>query len=245
MMALLALLACVDQPAEGTAVGNPGGTGSLDVVVTDLPDAIALDAAEAAIDGVSLDDCAGSETWVEVGAILDALPGSDDAFALPGGRWCGLALSFATDATPLTLAGRTDGGTTFTVALAPGPLVVDEAFDVDGEALLLSLSLKDTLSADALEAEGEDVAIAEEDARAVAWASQVEEAGALWEDRDEDVDVGEADAQAGLASAGDAQTASAGCGCAAGPRGGTGWGLGLLGLLLLWRRLDGAGRRGI
>lgn len=235
MIAALAFLACAGEPSEGTAVGNPGGTGSLDVVVTETPEAITLELAELAVAGLALDDCAGGLHEEEVGAVLDALPGSADALPLPGGEWCGLALSRDAAAEPLVLAGATEGGTTFRVVMDPGELALEEVFSVDETELLLALSLEHTLDAAALEAEGEDVEIGAEDARAVNWASRVAASGALWEDVDGDVDVGSEDLRLDEAGADMAAAQSAGCGCAQG--GGVGGGLAaLLGLLLAGSR---------
>ncbi len=239
MTLLLLLLGCADQPAEGTAVGNPGGAGSLDVVVTDLPEGIALDVADAAVDGAELDDCEGGGAWVDVGRAVDALPGSDDAFEIPGGSWCGVTLSLSPEGAPLLLEGETAGGTTFSVSLAPATLSEEGRFSVDGDALLLGLSLAGTLDAAALEREGADVVVAADDARAVAWASTLEERGELWEDLDGDVDVGEADLAAVRSDGSADAMQSAGCGCAQGVGrgdgggGGSGWIVLVLGLV--WR----------
>ena len=235
MTVLWALLACSGGHGEGTAVGNPGSSGSLDVVVTDAAEGLSLDVADAAIDGVSLLDCEGGEVWVEVDQVLDALPGSADGFAIDGGSWCGLVLSYSTELDPLFFEGSTSGGTRFHVALDLGPLTLQDRFSVDGDALLLQISLDGALDPDALEAAGEEVEIGAEDAQAQAWAGAVAEGSQLWVDLDEDVAIGPDDERAdsqGYASAMDSE--SAGCGCA-GASGGGGWGL-LLALAMIGRR---------
>lgn len=233
MLTLTLLLACTGGHGEGTAVGNPG-TGSLDVVVTEVPDGIALDEADAAVDTVTLDDCEGGQVPVPVEATLDALPGSADAIDLPGGDWCGLTLAFLADSDPLLLLGQTDGGTRFEVALDPGPLTHSDRFSVDSDELLLALSLVGTLDAATLEEQGEDVQIAADDAQALSWADALASHSRLWLDEDGDADVDAGDQLASDQSAA-AFSESAGCGCATGGAGPGGLSL-ALGLAALLRR---------
>lgn len=240
MILSLMLVACSGGHGEGTAVGNPGSAGSLDVVVTGTPDGVTLDVAEAAIDGLSLDDCDGGEAWIAVDDVLDALPGSPDAVAVDGGAWCGLVLSFATDADPLLLEGSTSGGTVFQVALDPGPLTLGENFDVDATELLVEIPLQDTLDPATLEAAGAEVVLAADDPVAVAWASAVASGPQLYEDVDGDVNIGAADLAFDEGSASAMDASSAGCGCTSGGRGAGAWGLGLLAAALWRRRRAGA-----
>lgn len=231
MLTLALLLACTGGHGEGTAVGNPG-TGSLDVVVTDVPDGITLDEADAAVEAVTLDDCEGGQTPIDVGATLDALPGNADPIELPGGAWCGLILDFQADTDPLLLLGETDGGTTFSVALDPGSLSLTDNFNIDEDELLLALSLAGTLDAADLEEQGEDVQIAADDETARGWADTLADHTRLWVDVDGDLDVDAGDLLINSQDA--AYSASSGCGCASGGRGG--WLGAALGLLLLLRR---------
>ena len=241
MLTLALLLACSGGHGEGTAVGNPG-TGSLDVVVTDVPDGITLDEAAAAVDLVTLEDCAGATIPVPVGATLDALPGSADAIDLPGGEWCGLILDFLTDTDPLLLLGQTDGGTSFSVALDPGPLSLADDLTIDGDGLLLALSLAGTLDAATLEEEGDDVQIAADDEQALSWADTLAGRSRLWVDEDGDIAVDAGD-QLVDSQAEAAYSNSAGCGCATGGRGGA-WpvllALAALGLRRANRRRSGS-----
>lgn len=234
-MLLALFFACAADPASGTAVGNPGTAGSLDVVLSDVPDGLELRVADATIDSFSLKDCEGGEQPVAVDDVWSALEGTADGGEVPGGPWCGLTLSFSSDPEALYLEGETDGGTAFDVALDLSPLTFSGSFFMDGDALLLSLSLSGTLDAEALEAEGDEVSIDAEDERSVAWASDLRAHSELWQDLDEDQAVGDADQE--IQASGDGAYAlsdtSAGCGCSSGGRRG-GW-LGLLGLLLILR----------
>lgn len=197
LLSTLAPLGCSGGHGEGTAVGNPGSAGSLDVVVSGAPEGVTLDAAEAAVDAVSLGDCEGGARRIEVDAVLDALPGTPDGAPIDGGAWCGLVLSFSDALDPLWLEGDTDGGTRFRVALDPGPLRLSEHVEVDGDALLVVIPLGGALDPGQLEEAGEDVEIEADDPRAEAWASGLSAGASVWVDEDRDAEVGEGDVAAG------------------------------------------------
>ena len=235
----LAILACNGGHGEGTAVGNPGSSGSLDVVVTGAPDGVSLDVAEAAIDGFSLDDCQGGDVWVDAVTVFDALPATPDAVEVQGGSWCGLALSFSTELDPLALEGSTSGGTVFRVALDPGPLQLSADFEVDATELLLEIPLGEALDPATLESMGEDVMLNADDPQAVSWASGIGAASDLWEDLDGDDAIGAGDARFSDGAATAMDSNSAGCGCASGGHGlgRAGWGLALALALARRRRL--------
>lgn len=209
-----ALAACSNQPRDrdGTFVGNPGKLG---VAAIDVDARLQLDAVVVAVVGLEVHPCDAPTVIDEAPVTLDAL-GGGAVLDLPGGDLCGLTLVL--DATtPVVVDGATDGGTTFTAVLDPGALVLDEVVRVDGDALLVALSL-DALDPTALEALGADVAIGPGDPAADAAALGIAGALTLYEDTDIDGQIDQ-DPPAAL----DAMSADSGCGCAAGPAAPTPW----------------------
>lgn len=209
---LLAVACSTDQdPRDGTFVGNPGKLG---IAVVDADARLALATAQVHATALHLDRCDGTEEVAPVDAALDALTGSTTD--LPGGEFCGLSLDLEAEL-PVVVDGATDGGTTFTVVLDPGTLAVAHGFRVDGDTLLVALSLA-ALDPDALEALGPDVAIGPGQALADAVGLAAEQGAELYEDVDEDGAIGVDDpvAQLDPQATPDAMAVSsdAGCGCA-------------------------------
>ena len=228
------LLACpVDTTVEGTAVGNPGKMG---FASTGIPDDITLTGADLAVIAVELEPCEGDVERLQLDLLADLLGPSTWPIEVDAGSYCGVVAEID----GLTLAGETDGGTTFTALLEPDDLVLTEPFVVDGHALLLGIPLE--LDAEALEELGEEVDLVPEDPVAEDLAQDLSSGVALVLDADESGTIGAEDGpmeDAGGTAAYDSES-SAGCGCSAG----TG-AVGALWLLPLWltRRRRAPGHR--
>lgn len=231
---LLAVTAC-DQPAQGTAVGNPGlDTSDLDEdgvlrLGLSADAALGVDLASLALDRIELLDCDGGQQDIDASAEVDLF--AAEPFPLPAGAWCQLGLRLDDVDEPLILAGLTDGGTTWRVALDPGVLTIDQALYVDGQEVDADIDLDALFTASQLEAMGTEVDIRPDDAQALDWSDALLD----------HVTVAGAGGDAGGDAAdamGDA-SADAGCTCTTGGAGGS-WLLVTLLALLRRRRSDPA-----
>jgi hypothetical protein len=98
---LLALVACVADPREGTAVGNPT---NMTMEVGAASDA-KLSAASVVVDSTWALDCAGDAVELPVERAVDLLAG--DAVPVPSGTLCGVRVAFGS-ALRLALVGATE-----------------------------------------------------------------------------------------------------------------------------------------
>jgi len=246
------LTACGGEPLQGTAVGNPG---NLDVSVGDVPDEITLDLAEVHAADLVLLGCAGEAAVVPIQSVLDGLGPSAVDIEMPGGSWCGalLTLDPAADG-QVVLGGSTTGGTDFAIAMDPGSLPVHEDFLVDGNELLLVVSLGDVLDVAEIESRGATADIPADDAAAVGWSDLLSDRTGLYEDRDGNGVLTDADdfvagaigpgSDTGpfgdAAMAADAEASAGGCSCQTG----SGWSWLWLLLPLVLRRRESPGMSG-
>lgn len=224
--AFVLFAACGRDPASGTAVGNPGNLG---VAMSDVPGEVALETAVVAGEELELQRCLQAPLVIDASTAFDALSPAAP-LVVPAGGYCGATLFLAG---PTVLRGTTVAGTAFELQLPVPALSVPGRFAVDGDALLLAVSLAE-LDVDALDARGGGV-IGPSDPYAMALAGTVP--GGLWRDEG-DGRIGPGDVEILGAASGDTghpmairggSQASAG-GCATAPAGG-GWIA--LGVLLL------------
>lgn len=133
MAAILTLAGCADG-GNGTAVGNPG---HLDVIVTDVPYDVSLESATFHVAAVELVGCDRDVEILRLDATFDALAPSPVDF--PGGEWCHtVVLPGASDAFRVS---GTVGDEPFDLGLSPEPFALTGRYTVDGDTVLLSLSL--------------------------------------------------------------------------------------------------------
>ena len=135
---LLALVGCdhTGPVGEGIAVGNPGSL----TIQTSRSSEAPLSAADAIIEELSLQDCAGNPVALATGIGL-ALDGSS-SLAVPAGEWCGVSLSFDG---PAAFSYEVDDGT-LALELELGTVSVDSAaFGVDGDPLVMQLGPPDLI----------------------------------------------------------------------------------------------------
>ena len=188
---------------------------------------LSVERADLQIDSVELAGC--DNVWIASVTIEDAVNALDgtDTVPVPGGQWCGIAVLWSGT---LVLEGVTDGGTTFDITLTPAEIELWGSFAVDGNDLVLQLPLLEFINAAELEALGDDVSIAPDDALGIEWADELAADAVLVEGW---TDTVLADAAGSPPSA--FRSADADCGCTASPAGS--WLLLPLLLLLPRRRL--------
>jgi len=135
----LALAAC-DPTGDGTAVGNPG---QLDVYVQNVPDALRLDSAEFSIAVIELVGCDRDVAILQLDTVFDALGPSP--VAVPAGDWCKtVVLPSGEDS--FSLSGVDADDRPFEIALSPQPFVLEGEYTIDGNQVVLTLSLADQAS---------------------------------------------------------------------------------------------------
>lgn len=137
-----ALLAGCADGGNGTAVGNPG---HLDVILTDVPYDVSLEAATFHVTAVELVGCDREVEILRLDATFDALAPSPVDF--PGGEWCHtVVLPGASEAFRVS---GTVGDEPFDLGLSPEPFALTGRYTVDGDTVLLSLSLAAAVRDDA------------------------------------------------------------------------------------------------
>lgn len=131
---LLVLAACGD-PNRGTAVGNPG---KLSMQVDGLPPGAELQSGS--FDVAALELGSGRRlSVVKFDELFDLVdPGAVD---FPAGAWDTAVLLPRGD-DPLHLIGVGSDGSSFDVALPVDPLVFEGSFEVDGDDVVVNLSLE-------------------------------------------------------------------------------------------------------
>lgn len=133
--------ACADG-AGGTAVGNPG---HLDVVLADVPYDVSLARATFEIAAVEVEGCGRSAVTLQPEAPFDALAPSPADF--PGGEWCHtVVLPAAAGALRIEGEFRDEP---FSLELSPEPFALAGRYVVDGDTVLISLSLAAAMRAGA------------------------------------------------------------------------------------------------
>lgn len=136
----LALLgvACSDG-GNGTAVGNPG---HLDVYVQEAPDGVQLSSALFRVAAIELVGCDRDVAILQLDVTFDALGPSP--VEIPGGRWCStVVLPSGEDS--FLIEGIDRNGEPFMLGLSPDPFVLDGEYEIDGNQVLLTLSLAENV----------------------------------------------------------------------------------------------------
>jgi hypothetical protein len=155
-LALLLFAGCNPQDREtrpGTSVGNPGKVvARLAPIDNGELEAVGIDEAD-----FSLLPCDGDD-WIEAAVRRDLDLRAGEGFELPGGRWCGLAMTLMTE---LLAEGQSESGTGIELVLVLDEIVVftadDQSFGEDGDSFVLELGYDGWLDAAMLERiEGED-----------------------------------------------------------------------------------------
>jgi hypothetical protein len=131
---IVALCAGCSGGDLGTAVGNPG---HLAVVLTDVPYDVTLDQASFAVSAVELVGCDDSVRILRLNDVFDAL--SRDTVEFPGGDWCHTVVLPEGEGS-LVVVGL-HGEAPLEVALSPEPFALEGRYTVDGDTVLVSLSL--------------------------------------------------------------------------------------------------------
>ena len=217
---LLALTAC-DPTGDGTAVGNPG---QLDVYVENVPEGLRLDSAEFSVAVIELVSCDRDVAILQLDTVFDALGPSP--VEIPAGEWCQTVVLPAGKGS-FSLSGADADDIAFEIELSPEPFVLEGEYTIDGNQVVLSLSLADQASLLAGDDDGAEPApISENDAGAPTPALVVAEG--LFTDSDAD---GRGTDELRLAVA---VEPTVDCGCANSSRPSAG--LVLLGGLLGWGR---------
>ncbi|MEZ4321566.1 MAG: MYXO-CTERM sorting domain-containing protein [Myxococcota bacterium] len=143
---LLFAFGCSDG-GNGTAVGNPG---HLDVYVQDVPEGVALSEALFKVAAIELVGCDRDVAILQLDTTFDALgPSPVD---MPAGEWCSTVV-LPDGADSFLLEGTNTEGETFMFSLSPAPFVLDGAYTIDGNQVVVGLSLADRVSDVANEAE--------------------------------------------------------------------------------------------
>lgn len=149
MVLLLALIACRNDPHEGTIIGNPGDT---QLTAADPKD-MRFTYGALPVDTMTLMGCSGAVgDVVEVGALFVL---GEDLITIPEGSWCGLALGLDG---PLELTAEADPEHV-ELSLEVGEVTLTgDSFTVDG-AYVLELAYPEWLSRETLVLNGQDVVI--------------------------------------------------------------------------------------
>ena len=134
-VALFVVLAACGDPNGGTAVGNPG---KLSMQVEGLPEG--TDLRSGSFDVAALELASGRKvTIVRFDEVFDLLDPGDVEF--PGGSW-DTAVVLPRGDVPLRLEGDDAEGMPFDVALPVDPMVFEGDFVVDGDEVIVALSLQ-------------------------------------------------------------------------------------------------------
>lgn len=134
-VALFSVLIACGDPNGGTAVGNPG---KLSMQVEGLPPG--ADLHSGTFDVAALELAHGRRlTIVRFDEVFDLVEPGDIAF--PAGAWDTAVLLPRGDE-PLHLTGEAEDGTPFDVALPVEPMLFEGDFEVDGDDVIVGVSLR-------------------------------------------------------------------------------------------------------
>jgi len=150
---LLLAVGCTDG-GNGTAVGNPG---HLDVYVQNVPDDLALSSASFRVAAIELVGCDRSDVQIlQLDPTFDALGPSP--VEIPGGEWCHTVVLPDGDESFL-IEGIDPDGEPFMLGLSPQPFVLEGAYVIDGNQVVVTLSLAEAAAFSGEESEGNEPAM--------------------------------------------------------------------------------------
>lgn len=133
----LALMIACGADSKGTAVGNPG---IVQIVVDSVPEDVTLTAALLDVADITLISCEKEVLILPIDREIDVL--TRDVSMIPAGEWCRTTVTPGPRGLQLSLERREQ---TFDQDVDVEPLTTDGRYTIDGNELIVRLSLTDPM----------------------------------------------------------------------------------------------------